>query len=119
MGTQSLAYLPHSPKLLALMTRRSDISIENAQGIALRALTFVAGDPAILSRFLETTGWTPQSLNAPETRSSIPLAALDFLMSAEDMLLIFAANAGLDPVDVARAHQTLQNAGQIAGRDED
>ncbi len=100
------------------MTRRSEISAEAAQDIAVRALTFVAGDPAVLSRFVETTGWTPQSLSAPETRSNIPLAALDFLMSAEDVLLIFASNAGLDPADVARAHQTLQRAGEAAGRGE-
>lgn len=75
----------------------------------MQGLTFIAGDPAILSRFLGATGWTAESLHSPETRESIPLAALEFLMSAEDLLLTFAANAGLDPSEVSRAHHALQN----------
>ena len=61
------------------------------------------------------TGWTPQSLNAPETRSSIPQSALEFLMSAEDLLLIFAANTGLEPADIASAHHALERANARAG----
>ena len=92
------------------MIKQSPLSSDTAQDIAIQALTFVAGDPAVLSRFLGATGWTAESLVAPETRESIPSAALEFLMSAEDLLLTFAANAGLDPADVARAHHALQNA---------
>ena len=97
------------------MNRPRTLSPESAQDIAVRALMFVADDPAILSRFLKMTGWTPESLSAAETRNSAPQSALDFLMGAEDLLLIFAANTGLDPADIASAHNTLQHPGTSRG----
>ncbi|MEM8744567.1 MAG: DUF3572 family protein [Pseudomonadota bacterium] len=90
------------------------LSPDAAQDISVQALTFIAGDPEILSRFLGATGYTAESLHAPDTRERIPLAALDFLMGAEDLLLTFAANAGLDPAVVAGAHHTLQTASGTA-----
>ncbi len=92
------------------MTRQAPLSADAAHDIAVQALTFIAGDPDVLGRFLGTTGWTAQSLQEPETRKTLPPAALEYLMGADDLLLTFAANAGIDPADVARAHHVLQNA---------
>ena len=100
----------HWTDLLVLMTKQGPLSANAAHDIAVQALTFVAGDPDVLSRFLGTTGWTAQSLQEEETRETLPRAALEYLMGADDLLLTFAANTGVDPADVARAHYTLQNA---------
>ena len=80
-----------------------------AKEIAIRALTFMTSDASILSRFLDVTGWTPVTLDSPDSRAAILAASLDYLMSEEDLLLTFAANSGLDPGEVALAHRALQS----------
>lgn len=92
----------------SLMTKSASYPVEAAQEVAVRALTFLTGDAAILSRFLTVTGWTPATLAAPGSRAAILTAALDYLMSEEDLLLTFTANCRLDPTEVACAHRTLQ-----------
>lgn len=84
-------------------------STEAARDIAIGALTFLTSDAAILSRFLDVTGWTPETLASPGSRAAILAATLDYLMSEEDLLLTFAANNGLDPSEVALAHSALQS----------
>jgi hypothetical protein len=85
------------------------ISTDSTRDISIRALTFLASDNSILSRFLDVTGWTPESLTAPGSKSAILAASLDYLMSEEDLLLTFAANSGVDPGDVALAHRVMQS----------
>lgn len=91
------------------------ISTNAARDIAISALTFLTGDEARLSRFLGATGWTPATLVSPESRDVILVTALDHLMGAEDLLLTFAANHGLNPEDVALAHRTVQDMDRVAG----
>lgn len=88
--------------------RKSDPdTIDTARGIAINALGFLTGDTARLARFLDVTGWTPASLASPDSRLAILLAGLDYLMGEEDLLLTFAANSGLDPLEVGRAYRVL------------
>jgi len=82
-------------------------SSENAQETAVRALTYLAGDTAILTRFLDVTGWTPATLADLDARDAILIAALDYMMREEDLLLTFAANAGIDPAEISNAHKIL------------
>jgi hypothetical protein len=84
-------------------------STEAARDVAIRALTFLTGDASILSRFLDVTGWTPETLASPGSRAAILAATLDYLMSEEDLLLTFSANCGLDPSEVALANRALQS----------
>ena len=79
----------------------------DAEDTAIRALTFIAGDSAILARFLDLTGWTPQTIADPNAREAILVAALDHLMREEDLLLTFAAATGMQPEDVSAAHRLL------------
>ncbi len=85
------------------------LNSDAARDISIRALTFLTSEASILSRFLDITGWTPETLTIPGSRSAILAASLDYLMSEEDLLLTFAANCGLDPSEVALAHRTLQS----------
>ncbi len=93
----------------------SAIPTQTARDIAICALTFLTGDGVRLARFLDATGWTPATLVSPESREAILVTALDHLMGAEDLLLTFAANHGLDPEDVARAHRTMQGMDRLDG----
>lgn len=82
-------------------------SIGDAEETAIRALAFIAGDSAILARFLDLTGWTPQTIADPDARDAILVAALDYLMREEDLLLTFAAATGTQPEGVSAAHHSL------------
>jgi hypothetical protein len=83
------------------------MSEDVARDIAVRALTFVTGDEVVLQRFLRLTGWTPGSITTPGSESAMLLASLDYLMGEEDLLLTFAANSGIDPTDISKAHRAL------------
>lgn len=82
-------------------------SLEKAQETAVFALTYLVGDDAVLARFLDVTGWTPATIADPDTRDAILVAALDYLMREEDLLLTFSANAGIDPAKISSAHKVL------------
>lgn len=84
-------------------------SPEAAREIAISALGFLTSDASMLSRFLDATGWTPENLASPGSRAAILAASLEYLMNEEDLLLTFSANCSLDPTEVVRANQTLQN----------
>lgn len=82
-------------------------SREEAAIVALTALSFLAGDPASLTRFLDLTGFTIAQLKAEAHTSAAQAAILDHLLDDESLLLTFAANAGLTPAAVAQARAAL------------
>ena len=88
-------------------------SEEAARDIAISALTFLTSDASMLSRFLDATGWTPENLSSSGSRAAILAASLEYLMSEEDLLLTFSANCGLDPSEIVRANQSLQNSDDL------
>jgi len=90
------------------MKNTSSYSGNDANDIAVRALTFVVQDESHLSRFLGITGWTPATLSSPDVQSAILVSALEYLMSEEDILLTFAANSGIEPGDIPKALSALQ-----------
>ena len=90
------------------MKKATSYSPEAARVVAIQALAFLTGDEAILKRFLDITGWTPETLASPGSRETLLSAALEYLMSEEDLLLTFAANYGLDPGEVTRASRARQ-----------
>ena len=82
-------------------------SAEAAEEIAVSALVFLTEDPGRLSRFLGETGLSPSDLAA---RAGSPLmlgAVLDYLMSDESLLLVFASHAGIEPGAIATAHAAI------------
>ena len=80
---------------------------EVVEELAVSVLTFLVSDTSTLSRFLDVTGWTPETLAEPDSRQTILVAAMDYLMREEDLLLTFAANSGVDPQEVSRAFRAL------------
>lgn len=84
-------------------------SSEDANSLAIKALTFVVHDESHLPRFLDVTGWTPASLSSSDSQSAILVSVLEYLMSEDDILLTFATNAGVDPGEIPKALGALQN----------
>ena len=93
------------------MRKNSTVSsVDQAEAIGLRALAFLAEDPARLGRFLALTGIGPDQLRDEAASPTSALAVLDHLMGDESLLLVFAANAGMSPEAVASAYHLLTRA---------
>jgi Protein of unknown function (DUF3572) len=78
-----------------------------AEGLAIQALTFIAGDAERLGRFLAITGIGPNEIRAAAHESGFLIGVLDHLAGDERLLAAFAAEAGIDPPDVERARAAL------------
>ena len=78
-----------------------------AQSLAVSALTFIAADPDRLSRFLGVTGLGPDNLRGSAEDPAFLGSVLDYLVADEKLLVEFAADAGLKPGAVMRAHDAL------------
>ena len=99
------------PKTGARLRKKSTaLSVDQAEAIGLRALAFLAEDPARLSRYLALTGMFPDQLRDEAASPANALAVLDHLMGDESLLLVFAANASMTPETVAFAYHLLSRA---------
>lgn len=87
--------------------RPREMAREVAEGIAARALLFLAEDSGRLGRFLAETGLDPRELGSRMRDPATLAAVTGYLLADESALLAFAANAGLNPEDVARAEVAL------------
>ncbi|MGI6245610.1 MAG: DUF3572 domain-containing protein [Pseudochelatococcus sp.] len=72
--------------------------------LAIAALSFLAGEPERLGRFLAVTGLGPETIREAATTPGFLVAVLDYLAGDESLLVAFAANAGIAPEAVAAAH---------------
>jgi hypothetical protein len=80
---------------------------DSARSLAVSALAFIAADPDRLSRFLDITGLGPHNLRTAAADPAFLNSVLDYLVAAESLLVAFAADAGLKPEVIARAHHAL------------
>lgn len=80
---------------------------EAAESLAVQALTYLAGDPERLGRFLALTGLAPQSLRAAARESGFLAGILEHIAGNESLLTEFAADAGVDPAEIDRARRAL------------
>jgi len=75
--------------------------------LAVQALTFIAGEPERLGRFLAATGIGPAEIRAAASEPGFLAGVLEFLAADDRLIAAFAAETGLDPADVARAYAAL------------
>jgi Protein of unknown function (DUF3572) len=80
---------------------------EAACALAVTALSFIAGEPERLGRFLAATGIGPESIRDAAREPDFLLGVLDYLMSDEELLLAFANENSFDPEHVASARDIL------------
>ena len=78
-----------------------------AETIALQALAFLATDGERLGRFLALTGMGRDELRTRAREPHILTGVLDHMMQDETLLMVFAAEAGLQPEHIAKAHIAL------------
>jgi len=82
----------------------------SAEDIGQRALLFLVEDQMRLHRFMRDTGLEPDELRARAGECDLLAAVLDHLSSDESLLLVFAAEAGLDPASIMQARYALSGA---------
>jgi hypothetical protein len=85
----------------------SSLTLEAAEGVAVQALTFIAAEPERLGRFLSQTGIGPAEIRAASAEPGFLAGVLEYLATDDRLIAAFAAEASLDPDDVARAHAAL------------
>jgi hypothetical protein len=86
---------------------RQSTSVDSARSLAVSALAFIAADSDRLNRFLGLTGLGPDNLRTAAAEPAFLGSVLDYLVADEKLLVAFAAEAGLKPEAVARAHAAL------------
>ena len=88
-------------------------SLEMARQLALDAFLFLVGDPLRITKFLEATGMEAAALRAHAGEDATLAAVLEYLLADESLLLVFAANGGHQPADIAPALARLQRDGDL------
>ncbi|MCF8467189.1 MAG: DUF3572 domain-containing protein [Sneathiella sp.] len=83
---------------------------EKSEILALKALTYVAGDEKRLGWLLTETGLDPRNLSNSADSDEILAGVLDFLLAHEDILIDFCNFEKLDATSPARARRFLPGA---------
>jgi hypothetical protein len=81
--------------------------VEVAEGLAIQALSYIAGEPERLGRFLSVTGLGPDQIRAAAGESGFLAGVLAYIASDETLASEFTSDAGCGPADITRAHIAL------------
>lgn len=80
---------------------------EAATIIALNLLSWLIANPDRLDDFMATSGFEPSELRARAADPDLLAAILEYLMSADDLLLKACADIDITVQDVKAAHHCL------------
>jgi len=80
--------------------------LPEAEELVARALEFFAADHGRLTRFLNLTGLTPEMIRAAAAAPGFAASVLDYPLSDEPRLLLFAEAASVPPEQIARERGT-------------
>lgn len=80
---------------------------ERAEGLAIRALAFIAGDGERLGRFLAVTGIGPAEIRAAAREPGFLAGVLEYMASDDRLIAAFAAENNLNPSDIDRSRAAL------------
>jgi hypothetical protein len=90
-----------------IMTVGKRLKVDDAEEIAISALSFLGGEPAALGRFLSLTGVGPADLRLVAREPGFLAGVLEFFMADESLLLAFAEAASIRPTMIAAARYAL------------
>ena len=85
----------------------TQLSLDHASAIALKALAFLAASRDRLERFIALSGTLPSDLTRQAPTRAFQAGVLEHLLADEPMLLEFCANEALSPDLPARALTVL------------
>lgn len=85
-------------------------STEEAEIIALNALGFLASEPERLQRFMDLAGLSVEAIRANAADKAFLGGLLDYILSDQTLLLIFAEEHGLKPERIVQIRRKLPGA---------
>ena len=90
---------------------KAGLSTDRATGesMAVAALSFLAADRERLEKFLSVTGLGPGNLRAAAADPGFYGSILGYLAADERLLVMFAAEEGIPPEQIARALARLES----------
>ena len=94
------------------MRTRNSLDRQAAENIAIKALTFLTGDPERLARFLALTGLGPETIRAAAGSLGFFRAVLDHVAGQEDLLVALADEMGTRPETIVAARRLLAGPGE-------
>jgi hypothetical protein len=94
--------------------KRSKINREEAESIAISALTFLSETPELMQRFLALSGIEASGIRQAAAEPHFFAGVLKFFLAHEPTLMAFCEARSLDPATVAQAVQQLPG-GQDSG----
>jgi len=89
------------------MKRRPALTQEQAEALAIQALTFIGEDGERLGRFLAITGIGPAEIRTAAGESDFLVGVLDYMSSDERLISAFSEANNLDPAEIDRARAAL------------
>jgi hypothetical protein len=87
--------------------KRSPISQDEAESLAIDMLRFLGEDVSRLAGFLAATGLGPADLRRQAGSTEFLAGVLDFVAADESLLLVFASERRIDPTTVLAAKRQL------------
>jgi Protein of unknown function (DUF3572) len=80
---------------------------EVAEIVAVQALSFLAGNPELLGKFLAETGIGPETLRTAASDPNFLIHVLDFVLRDDETVNAFAKSAELHPTHIMAAREVL------------
>jgi hypothetical protein len=80
---------------------------ESAETLAISALSYLAGEPERIDRFLSLTGIGLDDLRSAAKEPHFLAGVLEHIASDEDLLVDFARHAAVKPTEIERARAAL------------
>jgi hypothetical protein len=103
-----MPYRPRSGSRKASLQEQQDA----AAALAIAALSFIAGEPERLGRFLAQTGIGPESLRTAAREPGFLVGVLDHMAGDDQLLREFAEQNEFDPEQVMKARELLADESQ-------
>jgi hypothetical protein len=85
---------------------------EVAEIVAVQALSFLAGAPELLGKFLAESGIGPETLRSAASNPDFLVHVLDFVLRDDETVKAFAKSAQLHPTNIMAAREVL---GEVLG----
>ena len=92
---------------------RQYVSSETAQNIAIQALTYLSGEPELMSRFLALTGIEASHIRTAARDPHFFAGVLRFFLSHEPTLLAFSQASEIAPAQIASAFHALPGGSEV------
>ena len=89
------------------MKSRPALTREQAEALAIQALTFISADEERLDRFLAVTGIGQAEIRAAARQPGFLSGVLEYMASDDRLMAAFAGENNLDPADVDRGRVAL------------